>query len=99
MRTVPGTRLVLPEPLIAWVLVVVGAVGLVVGTLCAMRVRRSVNAEGGWIESLFRSGSSTLGILLHDYDEPDKALMAAGLILRPVLGAVMLWGIAGVAWR
>lgn len=88
----------LPEPVLAWLFVVLGLGGIVFGTVCAMKVRRSMNAEAGWMALLRREGS-TLGLLLHEYDEGDKALMVAGLVLRPVLGALLAWGVVGLVWR
>ncbi len=90
-RYIAGSRLALPEPPLAWALLFLGATLIVCGTLCAMRVRRHMNMGDGWGSRLLNAERSTLGYLIHEYDEPDRLLLFAGLLGRVIGGVALIW--------
>ncbi len=95
LRTIPNSRLVVPAPDLAWVLLLAGMALIVWGTLCAMKVRRAMNEETGELGPLINHGRSNLGYLLNDYAEDDKPLLLLGLIGRVFGGLLVVW--AGIA--
>jgi len=95
IRYIPGSRLALPEPLLAWPLLILGAALIVCGTLCAMKVRRHMHAGDGWGERLLKTEGGILGYLIHEYDEPDRPFLLAGLLGRVIGGVALIW--AGIA--
>lgn len=94
-RTVAGTRLIIPEPALAWLLLALGLALIVWGTLCAMKIRRAMNDETGLLGPLINEGRSNLGYLLNDYDGGDKPLLLFGLVARLIGGVWVVW--AGIA--
>lgn len=86
-------------PALAWILIVVGVLLVIFGTLCAMKVRRTVLDDSeSPLDWLAKTGFQTISMLLYEYDEPDKPLMLLGFLGR-VLGMVgLLWGVLGLVW-
>lgn len=99
MRTIPGTRMLLPEPALAWVFLVVGVLLLAIGTAAAVRVLAHMwGGTRSLIDVLIALNRPLSGYFLHDYDEPDKVLMGVLLVGR-VPGVILtLWGLAGLIW-
>lgn len=106
LRKVGSSRLVLPEPALAWILVAFGVLLVAIGTAGALRVRRrmwqdasdSDTLPGQVVGHLLMRGRGTLAYLLHEYDEPDKGLILLGLVGRVIGGLAILWGLAGLIW-
>ena len=98
-RKIPNSRLTLPEPMMAWVLIIVGVVLIALGTLCAMRIRSHMWGETtSLLQAFFNHSRETIGYLIHDYDQPDKPLMFLGLFGRVVGGLGVVWGMIGLIW-
>lgn len=96
-RKIPNSRLTLPEPAMAWILIVVGVVLIAIGTMCMMRVRAHMWGETRTLfEAFFNQSRETLGYLIHDYDEPDKPLIFLALIGRFLGGIGVVWGMIGL---
>lgn len=99
MRHIPNTRLYLPDPPLAWLILVVGVLLIAVGTAAAVRVRAHMWGETRNILGAFISfNRDTLHYWLHDYDEPDKWLVGLAMILRFPVAFAILWAIIGLAW-
>jgi len=99
MRHIPNTRLYLPEPALAWVIIVVGVILIAVGTAAAVRVRAHMWGETRSIlGALISFNRDTLHYWFHDYDEADKWLLGLAMIIRFPVAFAILWAIAGLAW-
>jgi hypothetical protein len=96
LKTIPNSRLVVPAPELAWVLIVVGLALIVWGTMCAMKVRRAMNEETGALGPLVNHGRSNLGYLLNDYVDDDKPLLLLGLAGRMIGGLMVVWAGIGL---
>lgn len=82
---------------LAWPLIIVGAVLIVLGTACMMKVRRQMLAEQGTVLGLFVSSlRETSNYLLHDYDQPDRPLMLLAWVGRFFGGVAVVAG--GILW-
>lgn len=96
-HTIPGTRLTVPTPGLAYVLLALGAILIVLGTAGAMKVRRHMmDSASGFFELLLMRGRETFSYLLHDYDEPDKRLILLGLVGRVLGGLMIVWAAIGL---
>ncbi|HRK20897.1 MAG TPA: hypothetical protein PLX06_03780 [Fimbriimonadaceae bacterium] len=96
-HTIPGSRLTVPTPGFAWVLIILGAILIVIGTAGAMKVRRHMMDEAGnFFELVLMRSRETFSYLLHDYDEPDKFLILLGFVGRIVGGLLILWAGIGL---
>lgn len=97
LHTIPGTRLTVPSPVLAYVLLALGLLLMVVGTLAALKVRRHMMAgAASWLDWFMMRERETLGYLLHDYDESDKPLILMGLAGRFFGGLLALWAAIGL---
>lgn len=99
LRQVSGSRLYLPEPAFAWFLIILGVLVIAFGTLAAIKVRSRMWSEtGSLLQSLLNVNRDTWNYLLHDYEEPDKWLIALIMALRFPAAIGILWGGAGLAF-
>lgn len=99
LRKIGSSRLVLPEPPLAWILLVVGVLLVAIGTAGVLRVRRRMGEEAdGLLGHLLVRGRGTLSYLLHDYDGEDRGLILLGLLGRVIGGIAIVWGLAGLIW-
>lgn len=99
MRHIPNTRLYLPEPALAWVLIILGVLLIALGTLAAMRVRAHMWGETrGMFQALINFNRETFHYWMHEYDEADKWLLGLAMGIRFPAAIGILWAIAGLAW-
>ncbi|HRI44420.1 MAG TPA: hypothetical protein PLL78_07650 [Fimbriimonadaceae bacterium] len=99
VRKIGSSRLVLPEPPLAWILLVVGVLLVAIGTAGVLRVRRRMGEEAeGMLGHLLMRGRGTLSYLIHDYDGQDRGIIFLGLFGRVIGGIVIVWGLAGLIW-
>lgn len=96
LHQVQGARLWVPDPALAWVTLLVGSGLIIIGALCALKVRRSRLESGiDGIQPFIGWGRENLSYLIHDYDGSDKFLLLLGMGGRMVGVLAILWAAAG----